>query len=218
MEFTNTYPEPEPLKPWNSIWTQPSKTMRYLLWTGNYRYAELLFFLAGMAHGLEEASSSSSLEGDSLLFIIFIVPLIGGVGGLISYHILAWLLHILGRALGGKGKYKQVKSALAWAFAPAIVSLATYAFGIALFGGELFSEFTPRMDASQFLSGMYLGFVFIQFVAAIWTIFIGINTLSVAHGYSRWSAFFTYVLSIIVIVLVAVVIGLFLALLFGLAR
>ena len=83
-----------------------------------------------------------------------------------------------------------------------------------LFGEELFTEATPRLDAAPELQGLLLVFVAVELTAALWAFVAFLKCLGEVQGFSAWRALLNLLLPG---VLVGIAIGLVVTLFFVLA-
>ncbi len=142
--------------------------------------------------------------------MIFLVALIAGpIGGLISLYVGGALIRWTGRYLGGSASPENIRAAIAWSGVPVIWSLILYVPGLALFGQELFTSETPRIDASSSLMLIYMVFSLIEVIIGIWALVVFLKSLGQVQGFSAWKALGNIILSVLVIVipLVSIVLG-----------
>jgi hypothetical protein len=104
-----------------------------------------------------------------------------------------------GRLLGGTASSAEVRAAIAWATVPMTeVALLSWAVQLALFGGELFSAYSPRMDATPpFVAGVLVS---AGVIAALWSSLVGLKCFAEAHRFSVWRALGTGAVSLAVVV------------------
>jgi heme/copper-type cytochrome/quinol oxidase subunit 2 len=197
------------LNPWVSMWTQPRRTIQQIV-DGDPEHLVLLpAFLTGFAQSLNRASGKSM--GDDMEWpMIFLVAVIAGpIGGLISLYVGGALIRWTGRYLGGSASPENIRAAIAWSGVPVIWTLILYVPGLALFGQELFTSETPRIDASSSLMLIYLVFSLIEVTIGIWALVVFLKSLGQVQGFSAWKALGNVILSVLVIVipLVTIVLG-----------
>jgi hypothetical protein len=178
----------DPLNPWVSIWIRPRETIRWIVETDPTRQVILLAALSGIAQSLARASERSL--GDIISVpIIFIIALIAGsIGGILSLYIGGALLRWTGSWFGGQAASEEVRAAIAWSSVPIIWSLLLLIPELALFGEELFTSATPRIDANPLLQFLLLGFVAVEIVISIWAFVLFLKCLGEVHRFSAWKA------------------------------
>ncbi|MEJ7639792.1 MAG: Yip1 family protein [Singulisphaera sp.] len=189
----------EPDNPWRSIWTRPRATIRYLVKNDPDRNVLLLAVLGGIVNSVGRASQRSM--GDTIpLGGVLIACLIGGtLGGPITLYIGAALLGWTGRKLGGRADARKVRTAMAWSSVPLVVSGLIYVPMILLFGKELFTSETPKLDANPVMAMMVMAFVAVQVLLAIWSFVLFLKCLGEVHRFSAWRALGASVLAFLVI-------------------
>ncbi len=86
---------------------------------------------------------------------------------------------------------------------------------LALFGSEMFTSQTPRLDANASLSMALLGFMAIEMVISIWQFVVYLKCVGEVHEFSAWKALGASLLAFLVmigavfgiVIVVSVVIG-----------
>ncbi|NVK88300.1 MAG: YIP1 family protein [Gammaproteobacteria bacterium] len=190
---------PEELNPWKTIWLKPRLTYRYLLANNPEYMVILLAMLAGIHSALDRASGRSS--GDDLsLGAIIGSALVGGViGGIITLFLGSWLVKVAGSWLGGRANTVQIRLVYAWASVPGVVGLAALVLSIVLFGKDMFTTYTPTISANMINTSLFWGFTLIQLVFSIWSIALYIIGVAEVHEFSKWRAFFSIVIAVLLI-------------------
>jgi hypothetical protein len=155
--------------------------------------------LAGVGQALDRASSRSIGDSIPLVAILAICVILGPIGGIISLYIGGALFRWSGSLLGGQASSQEVRAAIAWASVPTIAVLSLWIPELLIFGEELFTSATPRIDANPFLAVLLLGFAAIEIIAAIWAFVISLQSLGEVHKFSAWKALGAVVLGTLVI-------------------
>jgi len=174
------------LNPWTSIWTRPRATIRQIVDTDPKYMVIPLAILGGIVQAFDNASTRNL--GDELpLGGIIVAALIGGpIGGLISLYLAGWLVRVTGGWLSGKADAKKVRAAIAWGQVPAIATLPLIGLQIALFGIEMFTEFTPELDANDQMLYVLLATGVVEMILGIWAIVAVIKCVAEVHEFSAW--------------------------------
>jgi hypothetical protein len=182
---------PQPtLDPWFSIWTRPRATLRQLLDSNTDLSQQVLLLaaLSGIIESFNRASARSVGDSLSLGAIVVFCLFVGSLGGLLSVYIGGALLGWMGRQLGGVGPNDHVRAAIAWASVPRLWGSILLILQIGIYGKELFTTETPRIDASPVLELLLLGFGIIEIVIGIWAFVVFLKCLGEAHRFSAWRA------------------------------
>jgi len=192
--------EVKPLNPWFSMWVKPRATMRHILRSKDkyYSYVLALAMLTGISDALSNASFKSLGDDNNLLRIVIIVLLLGSTGGFITFYFRSWLLRVTGSWIGGKSSRKEMHLMNAWVVVPLIWFFPLWIPQFIIFGNELFSSETPRIDSNGILSFSIIGFGIIEFIVAIWTIVIFFKCLSEVQGFSIWKAILNVLIATLV--------------------
>jgi hypothetical protein len=158
---------------WTALWFHPRLTIRRLIET---RLNDPVIIWIALVYGILVGLSFFGAlltkepidpEWHHPLFISIL--LIGGIAlAFIQLYFISWLYKVVGGWLKGKGSYKELKLALGWSMYPMIV--ANLLNGIALF--------------LMHLPIIALFFVFLYFIALVWSLVITIAAISEAHQFS----------------------------------
>ncbi len=188
------------VSPWLSIWYRPRATMQRIIETNPKHWIPSLICLGGISTFLERASMQHAGDKYGLTTILFGAMLFGPLSGGLIWHVGSRLLLWTGQWLGGKGKLKHIRSAIAWSYVPTIMLLfCSTCPQIALFGREMFRENTPRIDSSLFLSSCYYGFFGLGAVVGAWGFVIWLKCLGQAQGFSVWRSLGNIALSVLIL-------------------
>ena len=146
--------------------------------------------------------------------LLVMALLVGPLFGILGAYVGGWLLRWSGRLLGGSARPAEIRAAIAWSGVPYVASMLLWIPELLLFGEELFTEATPRLDAAPELQGLLLVFVAVELTAALWAFVAFLKCLGEVQGFSAWRALLNLLLPG---VLVGVAIGLVVTLFFVLA-
>lgn len=191
--------------PWLSIWLRPRRTVQGIV----DRDPEYLVLPLAMASGVSGALSKASEKnlGDQvgLPLLLGICTFVGVVSGLIGLFLFGFLLRVAGKWLGGTGSSEHLRTAIAWAAVPTVVALLLWIPEFAVFGRDLFSAYTPNIDAHPFA---LLGFALLEIVLGIWGLVILVKGVAQVHGFSAWRGLFTVVVAVLLIAVPVVALAL----------
>lgn len=182
-----------------SIWLKPRETIRTIVETNPTRHVFLLAMLAGIGQALDRASSRNMGDSISLITILLSCIILGPIGGIISLYIGGALYRWSGSWLGGKANEEEVRAAIAWSYVPTIFILPLWIPKLLIFGDEMFTSLTPRMNANPFLAVILLGFAAIEFIVGIWALVVFLKCLGEVHKFSAWKALGSVILGTLVI-------------------
>lgn len=202
-------PAQQTLNPWLAIWTRPRATIRQQVERDPEAWVLALVAFAGVGQLLSDASARSygdRLDLPTLLFMALLAgPLIGILGAYVGGSLLCWS----GRLLGGSAHPVEIRAAIAWSSVPYVASMVLWVPELLLFGEELFTNATPRLDADPGLQALLFAFVAVEMLAALWTFVVFLKCLGQVQAFSAWRALLNLLLPG---VLIAVTIGLVVAL------
>lgn len=205
------------LNPWTSIWTRPRATIRQIVDTDPKYMVIPLAILGGIVQAFDNASTRNL--GDELpLGGVIVAALIGGpIGGLISLYLAGWMLRVTGGWLGGKANAERVRAAVAWGQVPAIATLPIIGVQIALFGIEMFTEFTPNLDANDQMLFVLLGTGIVEMILGVWAIVAVIKCVAEVHEFSTWRALGAMFLAFLVLLGIVLIPIMLIGIMVGLA-
>ena len=171
------------LNPWIRMWTRPRETIQSIVDTDAEQSVLLLASLAGISQALDKASLKNA--GDTLLPpALVITTTVGGiVSGLIGLYVFGFLVKHAGSWLGGKANGEKIRAAIAWSNVPIVWALLLWIPQLALFGKELFSAATPRMESHPFA---VLCFGAADILIAIWALILLFKSIGQVNGFSAW--------------------------------
>lgn len=191
--------EVETLNPWKSIWIRPKATIRFVLATDPGRAVLALAALSGISGMLDRLVMKSVGDQLELSVIILLAILVGPITGIIGLYLGGALLRWTGSWLRGTAESIEVRAAIAWSSVPVVCWLPAWVPQIVLFGKELFTTETPRIDESSTLLGALIGIGVLEVVVGIWSFVLMLHTIGQAHGFSAWKALGSIILAFFVI-------------------
>ena len=183
-----------------SIWLKPRETIRAIIETNPTKYVLLFAMLVGVGQALDRASSRNLGDSISLIGILAICIILGPIGGIVSLYIGGALYRWSGSWIGGKANEEEVRAAIAWSSVPTIFAMILWIPELLIFGEEMFTSSTPRMDANPLLAILLLGFSVIEIIVAIWALVVLLKSLGEVHQFSAWKALGAVILGSLVII------------------
>lgn len=188
------------LNPWFSMWTKPRATIAQIVARDPTHLVLPLAAISGFSQALDRASMRSA--GDTLdLSVIFLFAAIGGaVGGIITLYLGGLLLRWTGSWIGGTATSEHIRAAVAWSGVPLVWALVLWVPELALFGKDLFTTETPRIDASVGMLLLFLGFAAIEVVVGAWAFVVALKSLGQVQGFSAWKALANGLLALLVVI------------------
>jgi hypothetical protein len=119
--------------------------------------------------------------------IIGLACVLGPLGGLLSLWISSLLLRWTGKWIGGTANREHLMTAIAWAAVPAVFALPLWIPELLLFGSDLFTKETHRLDAQPLLWIPFLAFAVLEMVLGIWSFVLLCHTVAEVQGFrSAW--------------------------------
>jgi len=188
------------------IWTEPRVVFRYLHDFRYDKYTYLLLFLAAVANAFDRAAKRNMGEEHSLIYVLMMSIVIGGIFGVMFYYIYAATASWMGRWFGGKANTASLLRVFAHAAFPVTLTLFITVIHIALFGIDLFRGEIDIDDYDMTYNVIYFGSVAVELSLAIWSICLAVVGVSEVQKISILPAIANIILPIIVLVGVVVLI------------
>ncbi len=191
--------------PFLTVWISPRETVRRIIAENPELHVILLACLTGVVETLDRASGRNAGDKLPMASLIVIVCAGGPLGGLVSLWISSHLIRWTGGWIGGVATREHVKTAIAWASTPVVFALPLWIAKLLLFGSEMFTEETPRLDAHPILLIPLIAMALIEVVLSIWSLVLLCNTLAEVQSFpSAWRGLANIILSGIVIILIII--------------
>lgn len=208
--------EPKGIAPWLSVWTRPRDTIRQFLNSSNpTKHMIVIAMLSGVISSLNQASTKNQLDEMSWISLTIIIILAGMVGGIISLYLCSIILRWTGSWFGGTGTSVDMRVALTRGVNVVLILAGViWIPELLLFGKEMFTADTPRIDDSAVLSGLLVFFSLIEVVLGIWGCIIGLKAIGEAHQFSAWKALWSVVVPVIILIFILVFLGIVLSIAF----
>jgi hypothetical protein len=171
----------------SSVWFFPRKAVRRILDEGlPWPYLLPFVFIFGISFTMDQFSFRELADFFDLTDLLLIALLLGiGIGPLF-WMIYSGVFFGLGRLCRGRGRWRDVQSAVAAAMVPSTAKLVFWMMQLVIFGEETWKEFTPRIDTSFFLLVAFFFFLLIDLIFTVWTIVILAGAVSAAHRFPLW--------------------------------
>ncbi|MCM3745025.1 YIP1 family protein [Sporosarcina luteola] len=195
------------MNPLLSIWSQPTKTLQYMLENKSVGYGFLIYLLGSISSG-SIAMASTGWFGSLPLFAIVVISIILSYGGaLIGWVAMSALYTWIGKLLGGRGKFSDMVRITPAAAIPMIWLAPMNFLVLAVYGSRLF-EAPQDYSVTSLPLGIYFLMNLISFGVGVYGTVISCKGIGLVHGFSAWRGFGV----------VAIVMGIFilLAILFAL--
>jgi hypothetical protein len=183
--------------PWATIWFSPKQTIKRVVESNRKCGIHLLAFLYGLAFCLGLARSMFLGASYSPLFIFIASAVLSWPVGYAILSISSLLLYWIGKWFKGSATYCEVRAAVFWSNAPALISVICWVVLVAYFGGIVFTQEFMMMHVSKGQLLFAQSASLLQIISGVWGIILFLSTYSQVEGLSRWIAFFSGVLTML---------------------
>lgn len=176
-----------PMNPLFSIWTQPREAIRFLIESDPALFVHSLSVLGCLSLMLGELSMFRAAPKDVHIGVLLLILVCAACFlGTIQLYVLSGLFTWIGRLLGGRGLFQDVRTAVAWCNVPLVVGLFVFwGPGLCIFGRGLFTAARPEMGANADLFFSANGFLILHLAFAVWALAILIMGVAEAHQVSN---------------------------------
>ena len=168
------------------IWTSPRKVFKYIVEKKYEKYFLVLLILAGISNAFSQASSKKMGDDLSILGIILVCTIGGGIFGWFSLYIYAALLSWTGKWFKekGKGNTNSILTVLSYAMIPSIVAMVLLIPQIGVVGTELFKTNSNFEGAGLGTALLLMITGLLQVILGVWTIVLVVFGISAIQNFS----------------------------------
>lgn len=190
--------------PWFSIWVRPRETISEIVAYNVSHCFYILAFIYGLNYMFGtcqyfDAAKSMSVWWGVLMSVILAFPV-----GWIALSLVSWVMLYLGKLLGGKGSYREVRASVAWANVPNVINIALWIIYLLVFGKSTFMQgFTVMEQQNSAYLVLQIGMI-IQGIIGVWSIVILVLSLGRVQKYSAWMGLLNVLLTGIILGLIFV--------------
>jgi len=182
--------------PWLSMWTRPRATIQSIVDTNPEKDVLLLASISGVSRALDKASINN-LADTAPVSMVFVAAIGGIVSGIVGLYILGFLLRHSAHWIGGNANAEKTRAAIAWSSVPVAWGMLIWLPQLALFGRELFSASTPRMDATPFVA---LGLGMLELGVGVWAMILFFKSIGQVNGFSAWRGLASFLIAVALVV------------------
>lgn len=173
------------MHPLLSIWSQPTKTLRYLLEKKSVGYAFFILLLGSISSGSIAMATTGWFTGLPVFAIVIISIIITYIGALIGWIIMSALYTWIGKWLGGTGTFSEMIHITPASSIPMIWLAPMNFLLLAVYGAQLFETPQP-LSFTNLPLGVYFLTNLITFGVGIYGTVISCKGIGVVHGFSAW--------------------------------
>lgn len=195
------------------IWTSPRLVLRYINDNKYDKFVTILLVLAGISKAFDQAISKNLGDNMSLIALIGICIVSGGLLGWVFYYIFAAMISWTGTWLNGTGNTKSMLRVVAHSSIPAIVSMIFLIPEIVLYrNGNFQSTFDINTSETNLIIIFY-SILFLKICLLIWSMVIMVAGISEVQkfsiGKSLLNMFLPVFMFVTTIIIIALIINIF---------
>lgn len=194
------------MNPILTIWTQPKKTVQYMIDHKSVRYALVLVLLAAFSSSIMSFADSGFLESFSLPVILTI-----SIGSVVLLSVPVWYLTAfiytwIGKLLGGTGNWREMRQVVAAGMIPMIWTMPIGIVAVVLYGKTLFDLPPGELEITNMSIGFYLLHTIILIGFGIFSTVINSQGIGLVHNFSAWRGFGTFMIVVAILFVVIFII------------
>lgn len=184
------------LNPWTSVWISPRKTVRHAIEHKLLKFVTILSIFTGIFYALDRAVVSNVGNDLSMMNILLMCFIAGGIGGIVGLWIHSGVFYYIGKWIGGKGSFEDMRLAVGISYIPLSVGLIIWIIDLFVLGDALFSDMI-EISIGQSIWSIFSGIIVVVFW--VWSVFILIKGIAVVHRFSSWKGLLTVILPVVAI-------------------
>lgn len=190
------------------IWTKPKQVLQYINETKYDKFFYVLLFFAGISRAFNRASSKNYGDDMSLLKIIGLSIILGGLLGWVAFYLYASLLRWTGEWINGKGETDSILRILTYAMFPTTIALLFLIPQISIYGVEVFKEHGDTVSADLYSNIIFYSSGIAQLILSIYALVFVVIGVSEVQQLSIGKTILNLFLPILVLLIPAISIGL----------
>lgn len=207
------------MNPLLSIWSQPTKTLQYMLEKKSVGYGFLIFLLGSISTGVISTATAGWFSGLPFFLIIFLSIASSYAGALLGWVIVSAMYTWIGKWLGGTGKYSEMIHVTPASTIPMIWLAPMNFLILAIYGSRLFEVPTENFGITNLPLGVYFLMNLISIGVGIYGTVISCKGIGLVHNFSAWRGFGVVAIlmgiGIVLAIVFSIVIGIALFSVFG---
>jgi len=177
-----------PVNPWLGMWVRPRETIKEIVKFNPKHLFPLLAGIYGFPMVLQFAQNISLGDRLPAWAVVVISLALAVFVGMLGITVVSGLLYWTGGWIGGKAKFQEVRSAVAWSNVPNTVNCAIWLIMAAVFGARLFNRGFSEMPFMGYeLTVVFFAFL-AQVVISVWGFIVVLKALGEVQGFSAWKA------------------------------
>lgn len=199
------------INPWIKMWTKPKETIRAIITMDSRHRFLTLCVVYGLPAMLQLAQNMSLGFSYSLVGILLGCLFLSLFAGMIGITIASALLYMTGKWMGGAATFIQVRCAVSWSNVTNMLSILLWVALIAAFKSLLFTDAFATASFTQIESTLVFVIFLVQFVLAIWSFVLLVQSLAEVQGFSAWKALLNVIISFGIVIAFFWLVGLLMA-------
>jgi hypothetical protein len=182
------------------IWINPRDVLRFIHDNRYDKFVTVLLVLAGISRTFDRAVIKNMGDQFSLLAILGICIIMGGLLGWLSYYIYSALISWTGKWLKGEGDTISILRIIAYAMTPSIIALILLIPQIGVYGPEIFKAEGDVTSGGVASNIIFYGSMILELILGIFTIIFCVIGVSEVQKFGIGKAILNLLLPVFVII------------------
>ena len=183
------------LNPYINIWIRPRRTIQSQVSKKQKNGFFFLCFLVGLVFlfGFSQVLTLGFYM--SFFWMLVFCFFLSVIFGYFLFSIGAFFIFVTGKLLNGKGRYKEIRLAVAWSNFPIIISFFIWIVLVFLYKQNVFIDFPGPLILSENEVIFIFSLMALQLIVYIWIIILLIQTISQVQDFSTIKSILNIILA-----------------------
>lgn len=191
------------------VWLSPRLVFEYITRADYQNNVTLLLVLASISNSLANNFDNEKTFEHSVIYLLAVSIIGGGIFGWIGYYILGALISWTGRWINGVAETYDIVRVLSYAMIPNIMGTVLLVFIFVVNGGASF-EHAINFDGSLMISISIILATVLLFVLQLWSLILSVVGVAVVQRFSIPKSILNILLVLLVIIaFFIIVLGIF---------
>lgn len=183
-----------PDNPWLLMLVRPTATIRQIVNFDPQFHVMLLACLYGI-HSMMGAGIGDPNKNVGYVVLLPVALIVGPLAGIIAISIAGLATRLAAKAIGGKASEHETQAAIAWSQLPQIYMLPLTCVAAIVV--------SPDFNIANTILARVVVLVTLiaSIIAEIWSFVLWLNAIAEVNRFSRWEAFFAFLISALIVAL-----------------
>lgn len=176
----------------------PRETIRYVVNTDSRLYFGILIYFYGFSTLLDKMARRDYII--TILVCVFLL-ILAPLAGLIQVYFSAWVFSWFGRIFKGEATSDELRASILWSNVP-VMMILPIAFSTTVVGADNLTSIRNFVYSNIFTIIVYWIFIIIEVTIGIWCFINMVRMISEVQKFSKWKAFLSIILPILILFII----------------